>query len=205
MSSAKSLTGGTGDVNPQWTVFNLTLTGPGGGVTNSVESALSTGAGRVPLGTSKNNKAVVMEILKVQCLSQFTLIAPDNLFRSFAAFVVLGTRSLSGVAVGIFSYSTANTVDEHRITGAQQLAGAAGAFQTFGGDSTLFVHDLTDGAGHGVLVASQNLYATLAISNGANAMLVPATDQYIQLRVLYRYKEVSLPEYLGIAQGQLSV
>lgn len=67
-------------------------------------------------------------------------------------------------------------------------------------------HDLTDGAGHGLLVATDNIwltcYATAATADaGENAVLNVAT---VNADLIYRFKEVSLQEYIGIVQSQQS-
>jgi hypothetical protein len=59
-------------------------------------------------------------------------------------------------------------------------------------------HNLNDGDGNGVLVATDNLYITL-ITNVATA--TGAINNALA-RILYRWKEVSLEEYIGIVQAQ---
>lgn len=55
--------------------------------------------------------------------------------------------------------------------------------------------DFSDGAGHGYLVAVDSLFVTLA---SALTGLTNTAD----LRLLYRFKEVPLAEYIGIVQSQ---
>lgn len=67
-------------------------------------------------------------------------------------------------------------------------------------------HDLTDGAGHGVLVATDNIWlsilATAATADaGENAVLNVASSN---CDLFYRFKEVTLQEYIGIVQSQQS-
>lgn len=65
-------------------------------------------------------------------------------------------------------------------------------------------HDLTDGAGHGVLVATDNIFLTLqtaATVVGASATITAATG-FGECAILYRFKEVGLAEYIGIVQSQ---
>lgn len=57
------------------------------------------------------------------------------------------------------------------------------------------VMDLTDGDGHGILVATDNIFFQVT-SNG----FASAAEQSVKL--LYRFKEVSLVEYIGIVQSQ---
>lgn len=56
------------------------------------------------------------------------------------------------------------------------------------------VVDLTDGAGHGVLVAADKLFFA-AYADTAKA------DRGVVALILYRWKNVSLSEYIGIVQA----
>ena len=58
-----------------------------------------------------------------------------------------------------------------------------------------FVTDLTDGAGHGMLVATDNIYF------GVNTAGFTGTAAF-SAKILYRFKRVSLQEYIGIVQSQ---
>lgn len=58
-----------------------------------------------------------------------------------------------------------------------------------------FVQDLTDGAGHGLLIATDNLY--LGVDSEATGFA-----QSVQCKILYRWKNVSETEYVGIVQSQ---
>jgi len=57
--------------------------------------------------------------------------------------------------------------------------------------------DLTDGAGHGMLVATDNLYLTIFAASAT----VPFTGA-VTCKCMYRFKKVSLQEYIGIVQSQ---
>jgi hypothetical protein len=57
------------------------------------------------------------------------------------------------------------------------------------------VLDVTDGAGHGVLIATDSIYAQV---NSANT----ATTNTVYFKLLYRFKEVNIIEYVGIVQSQ---
>lgn len=62
--------------------------------------------------------------------------------------------------------------------------------------STQQTQDLTDGAGHGVLVATDAIYLQIFTTGVAN------TSETGRFRMLYRFKNVSLAEYIGIVQSQ---
>lgn len=55
--------------------------------------------------------------------------------------------------------------------------------------------DLTDNAGHGLLVATDNIYFNLLTTN-------TNTTNSCVIRLEYRWKEVDLVEYIGIVQSQ---
>lgn len=55
--------------------------------------------------------------------------------------------------------------------------------------------DLTDGQGHGVLIATDNIYVCGSASGYQNV-------QTISFKILYRLKTVSLSEYVGMVQSQ---
>lgn len=59
----------------------------------------------------------------------------------------------------------------------------------------VFRKDLTDGAGHGYLVATDSIFARLS------STLTGLTNT-ADVRLLYRFKEVPLAEYIGIVQSQ---
>lgn len=56
---------------------------------------------------------------------------------------------------------------------------------------------LNDGAGHGVLIATDNIYLSYVVA-GALA----STPVAFIARMLYRFKEVGIAEYVGIVQSQ---
>lgn len=55
--------------------------------------------------------------------------------------------------------------------------------------------DCTDGAGHGVLVATDSIYIGIDSAGYANALTTG-------FKILYRLKTVSLAEYIGLVQSQ---
>lgn len=62
-------------------------------------------------------------------------------------------------------------------------------------------HDLTDGAGHGVLIATDNVWLT-AFLNGAVPDIGTTAALNVYADLLYRFKKVTLQEYVGIVQSQ---
>jgi len=66
------------------------------------------------------------------------------------------------------------------------------------------IHDLTDGAGHGILIATDNVYLAfdVLISSPAGNNISVLVGSYLQADLIYRFKNVSLQEYIGIVQSQ---
>lgn len=60
------------------------------------------------------------------------------------------------------------------------------------------MHDLTDGAGHGIIVAADKLYMELTTAN------MSTTTAAVTCKVFYRLKKVTLSEFIGTAQSQIS-
>lgn len=169
----QNLTGGSGDVNPQY--MHLTATQSG------VDTTTST-AFNIPIQRLQNaGRAQVMEILKVF----WDLSALDGIEVDSSLIGVLSTTSFGTTAA---NYGNTRVVDFAR---ADRRLTTSGTFQ----GSNPVIHDLNDGAGHGFLVGTDNLY--IQVQSGGTG----ATNS-IYCKILYRWKDVSTTEYVGIVQGQ---
>lgn len=60
-----------------------------------------------------------------------------------------------------------------------------------------YVVDVTDGDGHGLLVATDQIVLTLAVGGVA-----PSSPMTLTCRILYRFKDIGIEEYVGIVQSQ---
>lgn len=177
-----TLTGGTGDVNPQWLTFNrLTL---------SAANVYTETSINLPINRFSNpkGKSIIMEILKVQFdmpIIDSNPSATGNIIQSQA---VLRPTSSGGVL---------DPSDPKILAVVDQSS--RGAFTAGGSYADLTndpqVVDLSDGAGHGMLVATDTLFFGAATSNYASAA-------NFYCRILYRFKTVTLEEYIGIVQSQ---
>lgn len=175
-----SLTGGTGDVNPQ------TLTSPilsQSGVDSIDQFQLPVPIPRYP---QQNGMQIVMEILKVNfyftsvqlALSQLnrfliTLTTNPNKPPSVEA-AIQDPRSISQYSLGVVTAAAA-------------------------GQSVIpldFTEDLTDNAGHGLLIATDNIYFVLA------TQATGLSSARGLCKITYRFKQVTLAEYIGIVQSQ---
>lgn len=166
-----SITGGSGDVNPQY--MHLTAS-------QSAADTTTTTAFPIPIQRLQNaGRAQVMEVLKV-----FWDI-PESVEVDSQKQVFLTTQSFGVTAT---NYGNTRIIDAVRQT---KGITTSGSFLVDGP----IIHDLTDGAGHGLLVATDNIYLqVVSATTGA------ALTAYVKL--LYRWKDVSTTEYIGIVQSQ---
>lgn len=201
MSSRRALTGGTGDVNPQFISWQVSQTSTDATTTLALAvpiQRLSQGAGR----------AQVLEVLKVKYeantvggsngtetphryATPLSNLAPSTVdFQTVHSLsVAISTRSFATTTVG---YQDPTVFSFYNIV-------RFGAFTAGGSYAVLitepYTDDLTDGAGHGFLVATDNIYFQIS-SVATNA------PQSCRGKLYYRWKNVSLQEYIGIVQGQ---
>lgn len=167
-----SLTGGTKDVNPQWLTFRAAQSGA---------DTTTTTQQNIPIQRLNNrNRAMVLEVLKVW----FTWLAPTKVdasqMRCYLTTKNFGTGAISSNETSVFAFVEFYT-----------------NFTTSGQVNNIFpvCLDLTDGAGHGVLVATDAMYAEVVSASTS------ATNT-VDIKILYRWKDVSITEYVGIVQSQ---
>lgn len=173
------LTGGTKDVNPQWFRGYVTVT-----ANSSTESSFQLPITRIPTA----NKVTIIEVLKIQ-------IAPKSGLAT-EAVCAIGAYSIK-FATASLGTTTAFHLDDPRVLAEFNetvLTSATGAMQA--GTPGNYVMDMTDGAGHGILVASDKLYVQATCANVADLAGVMAFAIY------YRFKTVGMREYVGIVQSQ---
>lgn len=179
---AQVLTGGTGDVNPQWVAFGVVQSGNDIATTGSLALPIS------PSMVSRDDHALVIELLKVQFIWALDATQAPALPQQWLA--ILTTADVpSGVPESTLLTST-QTVVCHKTAAFQFGAGA-----TIAVIDRAPVIDVTDGAGHGLVIAARNIFLTVLTTGTAISNRVTA-------RMLYRYKEVRLTEYLTLAQFQ---
>jgi len=178
--SSSSLTGGTGDVNPQW--FNMTTS------TIAADTYVQT---LFPLPVQRllqNNRSQVMEVLKIFFQvdpSIGTAAAQTN----FQKLVQITTKSQTAAV----TLSEPTLVMNARFDSFNAFT-ATGTYAAFSPKNPV-EYDLTDGCGHGLLVATDNLY----IGYDTNNVGAVSTAS---CKILYRWKNVSETEYVGIVQSQ---
>lgn len=174
------LTGGTGDVNPQEMTFELTQTG----ADTSTIGKLNLPIPRLPTSPGRN---LVIEILWVQYFD----MNPN--------FPGAGNLSnvVAGVTTNVITPATQEAAvgDPKHLSVYKTMRYTIGAAANVGEVTAFFEEDLTDGAGHGILVASDSIYFFIF-------SLLSGVAQHFIWRIGYRFKEVSLVEYIGIVQSQ---
>jgi len=132
----------------------------------------------VPRPSSSKGKSIVMEILQVK-YNVGNLVAPAG------QIFIQGLLSTDGSTI-----ETSPTVFSS-FSRDGLFATAVG----FSYSSRRFEDVLHDGAGHGFLVGTDSLF--LCVNSGATGAVNRVTA-----KVFYRFKEVTLAEYIGIVQGQ---
>lgn len=169
----ESLTGGTGDVNPQFLTFAAAQSAADTTTTTQVTLPIQ----RLPQGGSAY--AQVMELLKVFIAfgAQPEVDSSISIYLSTKNFGTTGTNfSEPSVFAGVLK---------------QLYLTTSGTFS----DTTPVSYDVTDGAGHGVIIATDSIYAQVASATTSIANTV-------RVKLLYRFKNISIQEYVGIVQGQ---
>lgn len=176
-----SLTGGTGDVSPQWLSFSATQSGA---------DATTTTTQSIPV-QRQNNRGIaqVMEVLKV-IFNTTALPASATVTETLDAINVFLTTTSFG--------TTPTTASEPRVFAFSAQASRS-AF-TAGGTYFTAIPQIqefncNDGAGHGILVATDNIFAQVSSTATGNTNTA-------HIKIMYRWKNVSLQEYIGIVQSQ---
>jgi len=184
---ADSLTGGTGDVNPQF--LSGAVTTLVADTSNTIQVPLP--VARAPGATG--NRVQVVEILKmwIDLPRSPAIAAVGESAKDF--FFSVSTAPIPGTGVGFGDWADAKVIwyVEYRMNGAFT---AAGTYYTGWVDQGTHI-DLTDGVGHGILVGTDNLFFTVSSNNLGSTLRA-------SFKVLYRFKNVGLAEYIGIVQSQ---
>lgn len=175
------LTGGTGDVNPQFLSFTAAQSGADTTTTTTQAIPIQ----RLPSG----GRSQVMEVLKV--------------FAQLPVFGAVASATEANDTVSVFLSTvsfgtTATTFSEPRVFWGshRSMEGAFTAAGTYARtEESIEVADLTDGAGHGFLVATDNIFCQVQ-STGTGG------TNTARIKILYRWKNVGLAEYIGIVQSQ---
>jgi len=181
---SNSLTGGTGDVKPQiLTVSTGTVGAADDYVTNQVQLP-------VPRFGGQKNLSTIFELLWVDWY-----IAPQDIGDSVVThWAFLSTSSTRADADTATSVTLAEDIEEPRNF-------ALGIYQrvlTTSGSSVFAMPiriDLVDGAGNGILIATDRIIVT-------QGSIADATVSSSIAKIGYRLVNVGVQEYVGIVQAQ---
>jgi len=175
------LTGGTGDVSPQ--LLSGLVLQTAADTTTTATIALP--VNRIP-GSDKD--VTIIELLKIWCdFPQLIGTAVGEVGYNLGVFF---TTTSFGTTATTFNDPAVLALIQIQKRGAFTAAGTY-FYRELGVESV----DLTDGAGHGILVATDNMFAQCTSSSTGAANTV-------SFKLLYRFKRVSLVEYIGIVQSQ---
>lgn len=176
-----NLGGGTGDINPQFIHGKVVQSG--------VDTCTSV-AFILPVARfgSTANKSVVIEVLKV--FAELTLFPTETAAQLRATMSWYMSTKFHG---------TTDVLADEADVFAWNMETYSGAFTAAGSyaqhDDKVSCMDLTDGNGHGVLIATDSFSVQL------QSALTGTTNQ-LRFKILYRFKAVPLAEYIGIVQSQ---
>lgn len=188
-----SLTGGTGDVNPQF--FRFFCTQP-----VSDNNAIQPFPLPVQRLEKKDGQAMVMEVLKVQW-DLPTLFSGAGSTTFLSGYLTTKDPQLPA-ATALTPAQEANFRNQGIVIdykNRQILTSVTGTPSTMVIEEPPW-NDLTDGDGHGILVATDNIFV-ICISqlSTTTPTSVPNT---VTGKIMYRWKNVSVQEYIGIVQSQ---
>lgn len=181
--SRDTLTGGTKDVNPQF--MNIPLQGRVNGPTAG--SVTTYALPKSPL--TQNGRAQIIEILKIFFYGGQNAASPNAYSEQmFVCTANPGTAQTASVTdpkcIGFADFTS--------------LLNTSGMTQ----EDHIKCLDVTDGAGHGILVATDYIFVQQWASNTIVPGTVTAAPYAPGVKILYRYKNVSVQEYIGIVQSQ---
>lgn len=198
-----SLTGGTKDVNPQlFKSAGIPLTVLAAASSSAIASNGITFP--LPIGSfqqTASGRAVVMEVLRGQLNGFF-----GHSISTTGATLI---RIRRGLYTGVISSGLYTSVLDTGMSHPQAVAWDEKFYSIRRNDpfAENDVHvvdfDLTDGAGHGLLVASSQMtFVTDCYVDNLATVQTGIQNSNFNAVMLYRFKEVPLSEYIGIQQSQ---
>lgn len=184
-SSSDQLTGGTRDVNPQYLQGALTLSAA------NTATEVTIGTPIVRVGPQTGGEAIIMELIKLWV--DMPLVDQDNAAATARNFRLSLATASSGTtpAVALLDEGRCLAFTEYQLRNAFTAAGTGVLSEVV----NPICWDFTDNAGHGILVATDNIFVA-AITTGQ------AAASTFRWKLSYRFKRVSLVEYIGIVQSQ---
>lgn len=173
------LTGGTGDVNPQ--VYGIVVAQTGNDVASETEIPVPV----LRMGMSMS-RAQVIEVTRVEFEVPFPLVGELDLVQLFECS--LTSRS---IGASVSSMAEPNLLAKFHRRNITQAGGTPASLSTID-TPAIITYDLTDGAGHGLLVTSANLYFQ------QNTTTTGQTNSW-GVRVFYRFKQIGARAFAAAA------
>lgn len=171
-TSGGGLTGGSGDVNPQF----LSATALQSGADATTTATIALPIDRLRFGS---NRVGAVEVLSATFDPRVITVG--------------AVASILGVAITTKSFGTTKVqFNEPTIVAYFHVAAATAGF---GGLQFPYKMDLTDAAGHGVMVCTDQIFAQCFSTTTS------LTNQ-VDIKLEYRYKNITLHEYVGVVQSQ---
>lgn len=214
-----TLTGGTRDVNPQQWKLQVTIPSGVYSTVSGVQVAnitVQTPISRLP---KQGGKVTIMEIVKIRWNTAvvYVLQATTSAITP-SPWVLFTTGILMTSPIVSPGPLTPQVIDsfQEEFYYSEATPGNTPLDQTntplvsSGPTEAPSTHEMHDGAGHGILVASDNLTLQInaqivdqTVSTDTFFAGVPQfTDASVVCEIFYRFKDVTLTEYIGIVQSQ---
>lgn len=214
---ADRLTGGTNDVNPQYFKQDLNQSpnvtvAPGGNATAFRVVRPNLPVNRI--NQSSSSTATIIEVLKVKWSYAYTVTTPPATADVPYEINIRGFLSTSDLAPGgsfAGDPSKGTVIDWFQARESFSPWFVAPGGITFSpriqtGQEQPMWHDLTDGDGHGVLIATDRINVGFALDFDNEATAGQGNTVFESwsglFEMLYRYKTVTLAEFIGIVQSQ---
>lgn len=167
-----SLTGGTRDVNPQWLTFSAS---------QSAADTTTTTQQNIPIQRLPTaGRAQVLEVLKVWFENRNGVVESDNTLQVFLTTKNFGTTAVlpnEPTCLAFWKRQFLITTSGSSIQNEPMMI------------------NLDDGAGHGLIVATDAIFLQVQSSS-------TAVTNIVDCKIMYRWKNVSLAEYIGVVQSQ---
>lgn len=181
--ATESLTGGTGDVNPQVMNLSLTMSGADTFTTTGVNLPVN----RLPGVTAST--AVIIEILKIAWDVTLSIGSSAGTYSTMAALTTSPQTALTDA-----TKSDPTMIDFYQET-ILNLGGATTGITSLAIAPTF--HDLSDNAGHGMLIATDKIFLSISKSRKKEG----PTLRKVFLRIFYRYTVRPAGQYARRRRG----
>ena len=166
------LTGGTKDVNAQYTSIR---------VTESAANTFTQGTLALPVlrGNVGRSKYQVIELLK-----SWMVIG----FGDGATASTKDVQVTTSAQTALLPFNNPDVVDYYS---EDIIITTSGLYYP----QNPIIHDFTDGAGHGIIIATNNMYVGVQGGSQTGALTV-------DYRIMYRFKNIGVDEFVGLSIQQ---